>query len=285
MQPIPGIAGTAAHARYEMAAGVPFALLDHNAQSLAEVAHDARNMVTALGLYCELLEEPGVLSADYRHYGSELKLLATASRRLVDKLLSLNTTQTHGEAEFRIPPSATLGDQRPSDWGTLPDTPIGDLAFELESNRNLLNALAGRGIELSLTIAGCALPVRLTSEDLTRILVNLLKNAVEAMPAGGRLHLSLGEAPTGPREDQRLLLTIEDNGPGIDPDRLEQVFEPGYSTHARTLAGEPRWAGDHLGLGLSITRSIIEAAGGRIYAASRDPAGTCFQIDLPVRTC
>jgi len=41
-------------------------------ENLAEVAHDARNMVTALGLYCDLLEEPGVLAAPYTHYGNEL---------------------------------------------------------------------------------------------------------------------------------------------------------------------------------------------------------------------
>jgi signal transduction histidine kinase len=64
---------------------------------------------------------------------------------------------------------------------------------------------------------------------------------------------------------------------------LERVFEPGFTTRSRQAAGRS-WQGDHLGLGLSITRSIVEAAGGRIQAASRDPAGTCFQIQLPVRT-
>src|ERR1039458_5080838 len=59
-------------------------------ESLAEVAHDARNMVTALGLYCDLLEEPGVLSPSFQHYGGELRLVATASRRLVEKLLTLD---------------------------------------------------------------------------------------------------------------------------------------------------------------------------------------------------
>lgn len=160
---------------------------------------------------------------------------------------------------------------------------IGDLALELESNRNLLGALAGPGIELSLNITGGALPVRLSSEDLTRILVNLMKNAVEAMPGGGRLQLSLRETPAGPGENPRVLLTIEDNGPGIVPELLEQVFEPGYSTRSKPVPGQRSWTGDHLGLGLSITRSIVEAAGGRIHAASRDPAGACFQMELPVR--
>ena len=60
--------------------------LDRRRESLAEVAHDARNMVTALGLYCDLLEEPGVLAVPFAHYGSELRLVVAASRRLVEKL-------------------------------------------------------------------------------------------------------------------------------------------------------------------------------------------------------
>jgi hypothetical protein len=49
-------------------------------ESLAEVAHDARNMVTALWLYCDLLEEPGVLNPGFHHYANELRLVAAASR-------------------------------------------------------------------------------------------------------------------------------------------------------------------------------------------------------------
>src|SRR5580698_1428594 len=60
-------------------------------ETLAEVAHDARNMVTALGLYCDLLEEPGVLAVPFAHYGSELRLVAAASRRLVEKLVALDS--------------------------------------------------------------------------------------------------------------------------------------------------------------------------------------------------
>src|SRR5208282_2346686 len=67
------------------------AALDSRCETLAEVAHDARNMVTALGLYCDLLEEPGVLATPFVHYGHELRLVAAASRRLVEKLVALYT--------------------------------------------------------------------------------------------------------------------------------------------------------------------------------------------------
>src|ERR1700734_3478234 len=67
------------------------ATLGNRGETLAEVAHDARNMVTALGLYCDLLEEPGVLAVPFAHYGSELRLVAGASRRLVEKLVALDS--------------------------------------------------------------------------------------------------------------------------------------------------------------------------------------------------
>jgi hypothetical protein len=67
------------------------ATLRSRGQNLSEVAHDARNMVTALALYCDLLEEPGVLERGYAHYAQELRLVAAASRRLVEKLVALDT--------------------------------------------------------------------------------------------------------------------------------------------------------------------------------------------------
>src|ERR1700743_2572376 len=65
-------------------------------ESLSELAHDARNMVMALALYCELLEEPGVLSLPCRHYASELRLVAASSRRLVEKLALLGKREAGG---------------------------------------------------------------------------------------------------------------------------------------------------------------------------------------------
>ncbi|HZB88632.1 MAG TPA: sensor histidine kinase [Terracidiphilus sp.] len=304
-------------------------------QGLAELAHDARNMVTALGLCCELLEEPGVLTPEFRHYGSELRLLAATSNRLMDKLVALHSqagvvsatekggtgTETgtgtgaragagtwsewsrwsDGYAQAvarsadpqrdpqREPRRGQLG---PGVWERLPETLIANLAVELESNRSLLSALAGPGIDLTLDIQGGAQPAPLSSEDLTRVLVNLLKNAVEAMPSGGALQLRLrdGWGQTGNQTENRagnqagnrLLLTMTDNGPGIAPGLLERIFEPGFTTRAGGPAEGNIRAADHLGLGLAITRSLVEAAGGRIQAACREPSGACFAIELPV---
>jgi signal transduction histidine kinase len=268
----------------------PQAIADTN---LAEVAHEARNMVAALGLYCDLLSEPGVLSATHQHYGSDLRIVAAASRRLVDRLADLGgrqktTTTPDGnpaQMDFArlLPTTAANNSKAAKYWEEMPPKLIGDLAWELQTNRNLLAALAGPAINLTLDIVGGALPVRLNSQDLTRVLVNLVKNAVDAMPDGGRIQLILRECRSGPAQEKRLLLNFEDNGVGISPQALERIFETGYTTRSKTGCAGQSWQAEHRGLGLSITRSIVESAGGQIRAANRDPRGACFQIELPVR--
>ena len=278
-------------------------------EDLSEVAHDARNMVTALGLYCDLLDEPGVLAAPFLHYGSELRLVAAASRRLVEKLVALDA---HGLPHAQTNPQTNQGttdDLSPADiaaaaldlgkrtvrseteerkrpaqrWDLLPALPIENLAAELLANRNLLAALAGPTIPLTVTTEGGARPVPFTGEDLTRVLVNLVKNAAEAMPGGGTIQIHLTERPAGAAGTQSLLLRIEDSGPGIPPKMLERVFEAGFSTQTSSFDGTG-WPATHRGLGLSITRSIIEAAGGHVHAENRSPSGARFEIELPTRT-
>jgi signal transduction histidine kinase len=166
----------------------------------------------------------------------------------------------------------------------MPAEPIDSLAAELLANRNLLAALAGPAITLTADADGGDKPVRLTGEDLTRVLVNLVKNAAEAMPSGGRIELGLHEFHAGAETAPWLVLTIEDSGPGIPTKALEKIFESGYTTPRSRRQANGGWAGTHRGLGLAITRSIVEAAGGRIHAANRSSAGARFEIELPVRS-
>jgi signal transduction histidine kinase len=192
----------------------------------------------------------------------------------------------------------------------MPPSLISNLAQELLATRNLLSALAGPSIALTLDVEGGALPVRLNAEDLTRVLVNLVKNAAEAMPGGGSIRIGLRRRndpvetgiDTGPLADQgdqgdqlrsqALSLTIDDSGPGIPRRAQERIFEAGFTTRAVGVSTENPAAGSwpfaHRGLGLSITRSIVEAAGGRIYATNPEGPGTPgrgarFEIVLPVR--
>jgi signal transduction histidine kinase len=274
------------------------ATIGSRGESLAEVAHDARNMVTALGLYCDLLEEPGVLAVQYLHYGNELRLVAAASRRLVEKLVALdaNIVPADGSIQDRLRgrerlPEVEAASGRPERagvarsraWDLMPAEPIDNLAGELKANWNLLAALAGPSIAVTVEAEEGLKPVRLTGEDLTRVLINLVKNSAEAMPAGGWIHLLLNEAKSGTGADAApsLQLTVEDNGPGIPGKALEKIFDSGYSTRSKN--GNGGWPVSHRGLGLSISRSIIEGAGGRIQAANRSPSGARFEIEIPIR--
>ena len=306
------------------------AALGSHGDSLAEVAHDARNMVTALGLYCDLLEEPGVLAVPFAHYSSELRLVAAASRRLVEKLVALDVqaeceqlrkaggdgaqhedeADADGWTDSGLPAPAlrraldqsldrTLGGMQAGEaspaaqavrsrrWDSIFAEPINNLAGEVAANRNLLAALAGSGIVVTVDAEGGGVSVHLTAEDLTRLLVNMVKNAAEAMPSGGRVLIGLREQGPG-----WVLLTVEDTGPGIPTELLGRVFESGFTTHSRVPTSSGGWPAAHRGLGLAITRSIVETAGGRITAHNRtgpsrtgpNQAGARFEIELPVRS-
>lgn len=264
--------------------------LSNHGENVAEIAHDARNMVTALDLYCDLLQEPGVLAAPFAHYSGELRLVAAASRRLVEKLVTTNPDEVPGNAEAAdaaVNPDiwpVSAKKTKPRQWKSIPTELIHNLAEELFANRSLLAALAGPTIALTVDAQGGAVAVRMTSEDLTRILVNLVKNSAEAMSAVGRIHISLWES-RGEQNTPWVTLNVEDNGPGLNGRILEKIFEPrDSSAPSHDVFASAEWPLPHRGLGLSITRSIVEAAGGAIHAANRDPVGACFQIELPLQT-
>ncbi len=259
-------------------------------ETLAEVAHDARNMVTALGLYCELLQEPGVLAIPYLHYGKELMLLAAASRRLADKLAVLGSRNCllcslRGSDPDRRPGSSEPVKQGrgPGQPKPVPPAPIVNLAAEVAANQTLLAAIAGPSIAVRVAAESGACAVQITSEDLTRILVNMVRNAADAMPAGGAIELTLSEKQASAGEPGTISLSIKDSGPGIAASDMERIFDAGFSTHSLSR-GDPGPPDTHRGLGLSIARSIVEAAGGRMEVARGEPGGARFLIELPIRT-
>jgi C4-dicarboxylate-specific signal transduction histidine kinase len=105
--------------------------------------------------------------------------------------------------------------------------------------------------------------------QLQQVVLNLILNAVEAMSSvdGARRELSISTRRRGADE---LLVAVRDSGPGIDPEHLERVFDSFYTTKPSGI-----------GLGLSICRSIIDAHGGRLWAATNEPRGAAFQFTLP----
>ena len=324
-QPEPGAAtGPATRFPFQDQTHVPVqeaatSTANDSSENLAALIHDARNMVSAIDLYCDLLEEPGVLSAAFRHYAEELRLIGGASRRLleklavvegvgmvalpVDALYSSNVLSPQADglgterkaadipaaamgasSAFRRPSGASLGivndtwrerTALPVTRMTIPaGQPITGLAQELRANLTLLSALAGPAIATNLSISGGELPVAMTGDDFTRVLVNLTRNAAEAMPGGGHLQITLAESA------ESLSVSFADSGPGITEAALETIFSPGFSTHIRpknatraaqedaSLMDADAWPVRHRGLGLSIVRSLVSAAGGRVWAAN-----------------
>lgn len=257
--------------------------LGERGETVAEIAHDARNMVTALDLYCDLLQQPGVLADPFVHYGGELRLVAAASRLLVEKL-SARGEDTRGKSgRPTVDPAAFQVSRagRTEMWKSIPAEPVRNLAEELLANRHLLASLAGPTVGLTVDVQGGALPIRMTAEDLTRVLINLTRNASEAMSGVGRIHISLRESSGEPENSPWVTINVEDNGPGLTDQVLAKVFQRGPAPRAGGSV-KGGWPMAHRGMGLSITRSLVEAAGGTIHAANRDPVGACFQIELPV---
>ncbi|MFN7917992.1 MAG: ATP-binding protein [Vicinamibacterales bacterium] len=114
---------------------------------------------------------------------------------------------------------------------------------------------------------GAGVPlVRLDPEQIRRVVINVVDNAVEAMERHGRIVIETAhDAP-----NQLVRLIIADNGPGIPPGEREKLFLPYYSTKRRGS-----------GLGLAIVRRIIAEHGGTIDASDNEPTGTRFTIELP----
>jgi PAS domain S-box-containing protein len=105
--------------------------------------------------------------------------------------------------------------------------------------------------------------------QLQQVIMNLILNSVEAMSAveEGTRELSIS---TKQAQTSDISIAVQDSGPGIDPEHLERVFAPFYTTKTGGI-----------GMGLSICRSIIAAHGGRLWAEANRPRGTTFQFTLP----
>lgn len=257
-----------------------------NALVLAGLVHDARNLVTAFGLCAEMISEPGVLAQKHGHYAADIRSIAESSTHLVERLSDLCRTTA---METIVQPA-----------------PVTDLSDSVQKLSTLLAAIAGPVNEVDIACLPCQGQLRLSEEDLSRILMNLVRNAADAMPTGGRIRVTtqLGGGasflwavdPDAESEQaseylwddaphpscpapHTVLLTIEDDGPGIPTDFLERVFDAGFSTKG---PGRSWPSVLHQGLGLSIVRQLVEAAGGTVKALPAPSHGARFEIELPL---
>lgn len=254
--------------------------------NIDRLAHDARNILSGLTLYCELLAAPGVLTKSHAHYARDLEGIAGSASQILDRIL---------EKIIGCVPSAA-SEQPPVP--VFAPAPVTDSAADLRHLQPLLAAIAGPAIRLSVATTPCPGRAALAVEDLTRILVNLVRNAADAMPAGGHIRITAqyahGPGCLNPSflhfgySPRSIVLTVADDGPGIPEALLEQIFDLGFTTRSspepttspEQTAGWP--SSRRRGLGLSIVRDLVETAGGTVRAVQAPARGALFEISLPL---
>jgi signal transduction histidine kinase len=110
-------------------------------------------------------------------------------------------------------------------------------------------------------------PLEAVGDQLKQVFLNIVINAVEAMPDGGDLYINTGLTPDG----HWVTVRFADTGVGLSPEEQANIFEPFYTTKTKGT-----------GLGLSVSYGIIERHGGNIEVQSKRGQGSCFTIKLPV---
>jgi len=111
------------------------------------------------------------------------------------------------------------------------------------------------------------------AREVKQLFLNLLKNALEAMPGGGKLSVTMSLVPqAAPDGEEKIRIEIADTGPGISDSEVRSIFRPFYSTKPKGT-----------GLGLPFCRRVVEDHGGEITVDSRWGVGSTFSVTLPVR--
>jgi two-component system, NtrC family, sensor histidine kinase HydH len=206
--------------------------------------HEIKNPLTALSIHVQLLDERLRAPA------------ADGAAREIIEVLKAEVRRLNGVLEsFRDFANLQRLAPRPTDAATL-----------LENIANLIRPQADRqGVRLAVQRPDGELPAALLDpEKFEQAVLNLVINALEAMPAGGDLTL----AATAGREE--LEVTVEDTGPGIPEDVREFLFKPYFSTKDRGT-----------GMGLALAEKLVRQHGGRIDFRT-GPAGTCFRVVVPL---
>ena len=209
----------------------------------AHITHEIRNPLASLGLNVELLGDE--VGAD----NQEARKLVTSIGKEVDRLSDITETYLR----FVRLPKPKLERE---DLGAIATSVLEFAGSEL--------ALAG--ITRTIAIEEGLPDVVADESQLRQALLNLVRNAKEAMPGGGRILLEVGKAADG-----YVRLVLADSGSGISPENLTNIFEPFFSTKVKGT-----------GLGLALVQQIVGEHGGRIEVDCPPGGGTRFTLFLPV---
>jgi signal transduction histidine kinase len=141
---------------------------------------------------------------------------------------------------------------------------IGEVAYLLESQAQKL------GVKLLWSGSDDPLEVDLAEGEVKQVLYNIIRNALQASPAGESVIISVK------RCGSEIAVSVEDRGGGIPPDVATRIFDPFFTTKQAGPDGG-------MGLGLSVSRSLIEAMGGRIEVSNEEARGSEFTAIFPCR--
>lgn len=220
---------------------------------LSSVSHDLRTPLTSIKAAASSLQQRDVDWDEEarRSFAAAIEREADHLNRLVGNLLDM--TRIEGGAL-----------KQEMEWYSLPEL-VQDV---LERMQPLLK---DRPIHTTLPDD---LPLILFDYvQMDQVVTNVLENAVRYTPSGSPIDISVQQQGTWQR------LEISDRGPGIPPQDLERIFDKFYRVQARQHTSTPGGTG----LGLAVSKGIIEAHGGHIRAQVRDGGGTTFVIELPVK--
>ncbi len=226
-----------------------------------ELGHDLRNGLMALAGKIFQLEQEAP-HEEVRKKAEDIRGILRSLEEMISRLQFLGT------------------DEQSED-----DFVLYDLGIETNRVVKLICSSMGEGVQLCLEPAPDPLPVMLCKGDVWRILSNLLLNARDAMPEGGRLQVRVADRHVDAAYCQKhgnasrghfAVLTVKDEGTGIPPDTLPRIFDPLFSTKSASQDGQKR------GWGLTIVYTLVRRRGGWIDVASRPERGARFEVFVPV---
>ncbi len=217
----------------------------------AQFAHDLRSPLTSINWAARNLLD-GVVGAVSPPQARYLEGIDTSARqlvRLVNNLLEATRLESSlPEVEFVVV----------------------DLAATVAESVSKLQAIAAaKNVDLVVWSPETA-PVHANEEKLLEVLDNLIENAIRYAPPDTRVDVRIATA------DDRVRFVVEDEGPGLDPEELEAIFEP-----YRQGSASPHSTQQGFGLGLFVVKSWVERMGGTVLAGNRDEGGAVFTVLLP----
>lgn len=216
------------------------------------VTHDLRTPLTAIRSFAEILSDEPEMEAPQR--SEFLGVINSECQRIVRMINDL--------LDFAKIEGGHM------EWNITELDPADLLATAVTSLKPMFSE---RQVKLELTLPAQVSPVTGDLDRLIQVVINLLSNAYKfAPPQSGVVNVSLD---CGPAE---ATVTVTDNGPGIPPERHEEVFEEFRQVHGAGGSAPPG-----TGLGLAICRRMVEHLGGRIWVESTPPNGAVFRFTIP----